>query len=544
MDINYFLVTAFETVDPDQVRNSFAWIIIGYFFFALFFSALRFKLTDPLTSIAATMLTTLGILGTFTGIYIGLLNFNVQDITQSVPPLLEELKVAFGTSILGLFFALLFKFISPVISPKKVANENLEREFINALRELIASVQSSEKSNQEGFESLKKALSGDEDSSVTGQLQRLRTNFSDLEKTTKEGFEAQIGEFRKFAEHMSKAFSDAIIQKLKSVIREFNEKLSEQFGEKFKQLNQAVGKLLEWQENYKEHIEKLESRFENATEAIQSTDKSLQSVAENTDRIADSIETIPEQMALFERATTQLHEQLTMLYEGLESLAEMRRAAEGAIPEIAQKIDSITDDIGKASASIYGATEETLQTLKKNADETQSMLSEAMRSVEQCIADSTSSLTEGATESRVEIVAAVKALREEFETNLSTSQEAQQIALDNFNSYVKEALDDGKEANQRMLDDISNKMEETLSNQTITQNQMLESTQNAFNETVSKSHETLENSIADLDRSMQEEIDSAVRTMAENLVGVTNKFVDQYDLLINATQQIEELQKQ
>ena len=40
---------------------------------------------------------------------------------------------------------------------------------------------------------------------------------------------------------MSKAFSEAIIEELKSVIREFNEKISEQFGDNFKQLNLAVG---------------------------------------------------------------------------------------------------------------------------------------------------------------------------------------------------------------------------------------------------------------------------------------------------------------
>jgi hypothetical protein len=44
----------------------------------------------------------IGVLGTFTGIVLGLLDFDTQKVTESVPPLLEGLKLAFLTSILGL----------------------------------------------------------------------------------------------------------------------------------------------------------------------------------------------------------------------------------------------------------------------------------------------------------------------------------------------------------------------------------------------------------------------------------------------------------
>ena len=55
-------------------------------------------------------MTTLGVLGTFIGIAFGLRNFDVSDIDASVPSLLEGLKVAFGTSIVGMMAALAFRF--------------------------------------------------------------------------------------------------------------------------------------------------------------------------------------------------------------------------------------------------------------------------------------------------------------------------------------------------------------------------------------------------------------------------------------------------
>lgn len=49
---------------------------------------------------------TLGVLGTFLGITLGLLCFNTQDLTTSIPELLEGLKTAFFTSLAGMIGSL------------------------------------------------------------------------------------------------------------------------------------------------------------------------------------------------------------------------------------------------------------------------------------------------------------------------------------------------------------------------------------------------------------------------------------------------------
>ena len=54
--------------------------------------------------------------------------------------------------------------------------------------------------------------------------------------------------------------SKALIEALRDVIRDFNAKLTEQFGDNFKQLNEAVGKLLVWQNQYTTHIETMTAR--------------------------------------------------------------------------------------------------------------------------------------------------------------------------------------------------------------------------------------------------------------------------------------------
>lgn len=58
-----------------------------------------------------TFLSTLGVLGTFWGITIGLSEFNTQDLDKSIPVLLEGLKTAFYTSLLGMISSMITNFI-------------------------------------------------------------------------------------------------------------------------------------------------------------------------------------------------------------------------------------------------------------------------------------------------------------------------------------------------------------------------------------------------------------------------------------------------
>lgn len=77
-------------------------------------------------------LTGLGILGTFLGLSIGLGSFDGNDIytiSDNVGPLLEGMKVAFHTSVYGIFFSLVFNFVyrSMMADAYGVLSEFLER---------------------------------------------------------------------------------------------------------------------------------------------------------------------------------------------------------------------------------------------------------------------------------------------------------------------------------------------------------------------------------------------------------------------------------
>ena len=61
------------------------------------------------TNAWASILTVIGIFGTFFGIFIGLLAFDIEDIEGSIPGLLDGLKLAFLTSLVGILSAIILK---------------------------------------------------------------------------------------------------------------------------------------------------------------------------------------------------------------------------------------------------------------------------------------------------------------------------------------------------------------------------------------------------------------------------------------------------
>ena len=232
--IGQILSAAFE----NEVSLTFATFIFALFSIALFrhFTS-RSDRPSLIASASPALLTTIGVLGTFVGIFIGLVNFDVGNIDKSVPLFLEGMKVAFVTSILGMGSAVFLR-VTYAAVPRKALAESVDPEKIYSVL----------------------------------------TDIRDGQNTTREEFENLTSEFRQFAETMAEDNSKALIEALEQVIRDLNTHiylLNEQFGENLKQLNEAVGALLSWQDQYKDHVEKLTDQFQRSLDGIESETRSV-----------------------------------------------------------------------------------------------------------------------------------------------------------------------------------------------------------------------------------------------------------------------------
>ena len=179
----------------------------------------------------------IGILGTFIGIFCGLWNFNTGNITASVPILLEGLKLAFVTSILGMSISIVMSFIE---NSKKELSDNSSNEHLKmkVLRDILTEQKEANK---------KTSLIHD---SVRRSEENINEHFSVVNESLKKALDT-----------LSKGATEEIITALEKVISDFNKNLTEQFGDNFKQLNEPVKKMIIWQENYKDAIEQIEKTY-------------------------------------------------------------------------------------------------------------------------------------------------------------------------------------------------------------------------------------------------------------------------------------------
>lgn len=271
------------------------------------------------------ILTTLGITGCFIGIALGLLNFDTNNVQLSIPSLLSGVKTAFWSSIAGVVGALYIKFRHYT---KKLPVVESQGENKPSSIEDIVSVMTS----------LKNGLVGDEQGTLLSQMKLQRQESSDK-------MDILISEFKNFAAHMVENNQKAIVEALKEVIKDFNEKLTEQFGENFKNLNAAVEKLVVWQQQYKDELDLIQ--------------KSQKQTAEDLSTVANNFKMLVQEAEKFSEISKSLHTQLELmeiqketLYEQQKSLAEVLVTMKDVTPEFASKVDAMLKEINEGMNNI------------------------------------------------------------------------------------------------------------------------------------------------------------------------------------------------
>jgi biopolymer transport protein ExbB/TolQ len=316
------------------------------------------------------LVTTFGILGTFIGIFIGLINFEVNNITASVPKLLEGLKTAFMTSIAGMTAGILLK-VFPQIYFIKVLDDSSEKASIETMIKILYEITKNQKefSDKENdqLKKIEKALCGDGETTLLTQIQKLRVIISDKQ-------DELIKEFKDFTKNMSENNSKALIEALSQVIRDFNTKINEQFGDNFKQLNVAVANILVWQKQYKEQVEKMSEQFDRALHGINYCEKSLISIKENAEHFSEIAKNLDGLLRI-------LNDERQKISENLKVFSDIALNAKSAFPVIHKEITKLTTEFSK---KVEETTKEIAQVVlnhKESLSKQGDLINEAQKNV-------------------------------------------------------------------------------------------------------------------------------------------------------------------
>jgi ABC-type transporter Mla subunit MlaD len=377
--------------------NALLSLSTGYWLIMLFgitlFSALPWTVRSGREKAIPSISISLGITFTFIGIFIALLGFNVNDIQGSIPQLLDGMRLAFFTSIIGMVVAVIYR-----VSPNafnwmrgRSRRRRKRRSEVATVEDLDAAQARRHDKTKKQLEDIHRALAGNGDATLITQLQKLRTSLVDKQ-------DEMLQAFNTFAEKVAEDQTEALIEALSDVIRDFNAKINEQFGENFKQLNEAVGRLLDWQKKYAEQVEQMNQQLNQSLQGIQKSEEALGQIKTHSLRfteVANELETV---IAAF-------HQEIEVLEQHLEAFAELGQTAKDAFPQIEKNIEGITTtykehvehatkQMKESSDTQQRAVSKLLDTLKTHQEETNSAVEQMVEQTSENIANQIDALDE------------------------------------------------------------------------------------------------------------------------------------------------------
>lgn len=168
------------------------------FSFVLFYLFVRYRKKDYFKELPS-ILVSIGILGTFTGILIGLLNFDENILNVSVPKLLSGLKTAFFTSVLGLVLSIWIKVRSATNKMKSADQFKDDPAQVTPIESLaFISLE---------LQRLNKSIAGDKDSTILTQIQNFRLSFEEKFKEIKENCWSLNDQIKRIEDQLSQTVS-------------------------------------------------------------------------------------------------------------------------------------------------------------------------------------------------------------------------------------------------------------------------------------------------------------------------------------------------
>jgi len=268
------------------------------------------------TALGPTILTTLGIFFCFAGIAWGLLDFDPNDVRSSVPHLLGGIRTAFWSSVVGIFWALTLKIRVALFGDATVpASGAQEGSTVDDLARLLVQ--------------LTRSIAGGDDSSLLSQAKLLRADSNDRIDRLTEAFD-------RYAENIAETNSKALVSALAEVVRDFNVKINEQFGDNFRELNSGVERLVSWQVQYEKQLEAL----------IEQETATRESMTETALRFTDIVNTASE----FSAVARSLQNIVGAVNNQSEQLARTLMVLSGLIAEVAEGLPIIEQKIGQMIA--------------------------------------------------------------------------------------------------------------------------------------------------------------------------------------------------
>ena len=320
-----------------------------------------------------TLVSTLGVLGTFWGITKGLMAFDTSDLDQSIPGLLDGLKTAFFTSLAGMIGSM---FLSAFISKKQDERDGGISDINQAAGEITKSVKAMSDANTETMRSIQQQLTeqeadrkafyrtvgevmskiSDTQTSITSDidslvvLQRSQENsLADIKEATTQQSVA-INSVAKYSQEVSEYTHHLgeildVISGMSGTEDEINEKVG-----KLKEI--IHGEVIEIEDNMAKTNKLLESKFDEFTELLKKS---------NTEALVEVMKKVTEefQKQMNSLINKLIQENFDQLNKSVEKLNQWQQENKEMIASLTHQYREMSDNFEATSTSLTRVKDDT-----------------------------------------------------------------------------------------------------------------------------------------------------------------------------------------
>ncbi len=470
-------------------------ILVAYILY-FFLKEKQYSKESMLGNIASTI----GVLGTFVGISIGLWKFNPNDITSSVPLLLSGMKIAFATSIIGMTASILMKYITL----KNEDEENIDdiMELFNTMIAESRNVNTTLIENQKQTENVLNKVSEIWSSHQENLIVELKSEILSLNNNTISKQEELIGEFKKL-------------------------------GECFTLLNSGVNDLLTWQENYKETIEITTKELETVIKTIHNADESIESISKNSSLIKENNENLSEVLKEINKAQN-------VIIESNKSIIEISNTAKESIPQINEHFTNIDNRTKESTAYLQTLISENINNIKSYLETiTEDVLSKTTQSIYENNRQFKYEISEHISQCKM-LIYSLKDLIPDINEHLLSTQKRFNKTLIHFNEEVQNSFKENTlEINKQIqllkenTANINNTLDDTISESTKRLENITVATSNQIKTMAEEMEKLCTRKIEKLDNTLIEEFTDVLSCLAGQLVTISEGFSEDYYRLLD-----------
>ena len=329
-----------------------------------------------------TLVSTLGVLGTFWGITKGLMAFDTSDLDQSIPGLLDGLKTAFFTSLAGMIGSM---FLSAFISKKQDERDGGISDINQAAGEITKSVKAMSDANTETIRSIQQQLTeqeadrkafyrtvgevmskmSDTQKSITSAIDSLVVLQRSQENSLADIKEANISILTSFS-NLEQSASINSVAKYSQEVSEYTHHLGEildvisgmsgtedEINEKVGKLEEIIhGEVIEIEDNMAKTNKLLESKFDEFTELLKKS---------NTEALVEVMKKVTEefQKQMNSLINKLIQENFDQLNKSVEKLNQWQQENKEIIASLTLQYKEMSDNFEATSTSLTRVKDDT-----------------------------------------------------------------------------------------------------------------------------------------------------------------------------------------